>query len=179
MQLKPDAAFIICICKNVLVKMCYPNDIFQPHKDPELWKRKTDAWQIIILLITHKTVEFIHLNTLANSLYFRTFCVDTYMTSYLRWKAVGKFRKYSRLPFTPDQKVGPTWVQSSLNCYAPLHIINTCIGLEVMWRPEVTYSNVLKFFITLGSASAVTPSSPIPVHLYLSQSRLVEWRSQQ
>ena len=37
---------------------------------------------------------------------------------------------------------------------------------------KVTYSNVLKFLNTLGSASAVAPSSPIPVHLYLFQSRL-------
>ena len=34
----------------------------------------------------------------------------------------------------------------------------------VMWSHEVPYFNVLKFLITLTSASAVAPSSPIPVH---------------
>ena len=42
----------------------------------------------------------------------------------------------------------------------------------VILRQKVTYSNVLKFLITLGSVSAVAPSSPILVHLYLFQSRL-------
>ena len=44
-----------------------------------------------------------------------------------------------------------------------------------MWSLKVTYSNVLTFLITLGSASAVASSSPIPVHWYLSKSRLKEY----
>ena len=47
------------------------------------------------------------------------------------------------------------------------------IELAVRWNLKVTYFNILKFFITLGSASAVTPSFPMPVHWYLSQSRLI------
>ena len=39
-------------------------------------------------------------------------------------------------------------------------------------EPNVTYFNVLKFLITLRSTNAVAPSSPIPVHWYLSHSRL-------
>ena len=39
-------------------------------------------------------------------------------------------------------------------------------------EPNVTYFNVLKFLITLTSANAAAPSSPIPVHWYLSHSRL-------
>ena len=56
----------------------------------------------------------------------------------------------------------------------PLPNIHIYIDLAVRWTPEVAYSNVLKFFITLGSASAMASSSPIPVHWNLSQSRLAE-----
>ena len=42
----------------------------------------------------------------------------------------------------------------------------------VMWSPKVSYFKVLKFLITLTSASAVAPSSPILVHWYLVESRL-------
>ena len=128
-----------------------------PTKTIELCKR-----QIIIVFTTSKTVGFIHLSTLAHSMYLRTFCVDTYITLYLRWKAAWKSRKYPSHP--------------NLCTVLSAHMINTCIDLEVTWSREVTYFSILKFLITLGSASAVTSSSPMPVHLDLSQSRLVQWR---
>ena len=42
----------------------------------------------------------------------------------------------------------------------------------VMWSPKVTYSNVLKFLNTRGSANAMDPSSPISLHWNSSHSRL-------
>ena len=136
---------------------------------------------IIIMFITSKTVGFIQLNAVTHSL--DLLCGYLYNSiSQVNWKEYGrlfwKFRKYS-LPThhtPPEECLGSKHIQSSLNSYAPSHIISTCIDLEVMWNQEVTYSSVLKFFITLGSASAVTPSSPIPIHWYLSHSILVEWR---
>ena len=76
----------------------------------------------------------------------------------LKWEAIP-----GPLPLfctTSNRKLSGAWEQGHIH-------------LAVMWNPEVTYFNVLKFFITLGSASAVTPSSPMPVHRYLSQSRLI------
>ena len=85
----------------------------------------------------------------------------------------------SPLPLTPHQ-IGD-WIMLGSNfCMVPsplpLPNIDTIIDLAVMPTPEVAYSNVLKFFITLGSASAMASSSPILVHWYSSKSRLVEWR---
>jgi len=48
----------------------------------------------------------------------------------------------------------------------------------VMWSPKATYFNFLKFLNTRGSASAMTPSSPISLQWISSHSRLSESRTQ-
>ena len=50
----------------------------------------------------------------------------------------------------------------------PLPNIHIYIDLAVMPTPEVAYSNVLKIFITLGSASAMASSSQFHVSVTMA-----------
>ena len=109
-----------------------------------------------------------HPITLAHCLYVRTPHMGTYIYSY------GEWRKYSekvigKLQWTYLRGVLGSNTLLSHNPHMYLPLPPSHIHTMVMCSLVVTYFNVLKFLITLGSASAVAPSSPIPLH---SESRL-------
>ena len=69
-----------------------------------------------------------------------------------------------------EQCTHPCSVNSLLSCPQPVQLPHTHTNCYM--SPWITHFNTLRFLNTLQSASAMVPSSPIPVHWNLSHSRL-------
>ena len=110
-MMRPECLWLLTIFLEHYWDKITPQTLWKLWKTSQQWR--TGTWEKLFNnahnhFVYHKeTIPFIYLDALPHSLYLRTFCVDTYMTLYLKWierSIEGCWEiRYSPLPLTPLQ----------------------------------------------------------------------------